>query len=49
MLSSESSDQLHPHFSVDEIAKIMTVLMRHSNEDPCIHRFDQIMQEAFET
>ena len=43
-----SSEQLHPHFSVDEIAKIMAVLMRHSNEDPCTHSHEEIMIEAFE-
>ena len=38
----------HLHFFLDEIARIMQVLTRHSNEDPCIHRFEDIMREAFE-
>jgi len=42
-----TSEQLH--FSVDEIAKIMQILTRHSSEEPCIHTFDQVMREAFET
>ena len=42
------SGQLNPHFSVDDIARIMEVLMRHSNEEPCTHRFQEIMEEAFE-
>ena len=47
-MSSLDNEQFH--FSVDEIAKIMQVLMRHSNEQPtCIHTFDEIMKEAFET
>ena len=41
-----SSEQLH--FSIDEIAKIMRVLTKHSFEDPCLHCFEEIMREAFE-
>lgn len=39
-----SSEQLHPNFSVEEIAKIMKVLTRHSFEDPCHHSFEEVME-----
>jgi len=38
----------HLHFSVDEIAKIIQVLTRHSLEPECKHSFEEIMESIFD-